>query len=1387
MSGINLEEKIAQLEFKYGGVLQKLAELHDAVVNQLEEVKTAGVKIRREKTSYISGTVLACVGRNNGNKFLKAQNTGTTAEGTKDESFYDSLAINDTWNDGGVTWKVVEDAFTSGSIVSSAINASHAEIADYASSAGSASSASWASSAGYIGPFHVNGGEVWHEPVISSGVEYNGISITLQDDTRPLGTAGVIVNGINTYPVPSSGGFLPNGKILYLHGSSAVGGTPSYDCWWFLDGKTPPATMPAGEFLTALAKNEGGKVIQIQYGDIVTPWPGDEGGDEYGGPFKVFITGSTTTTNEQTNETTTKYDFELYDPTSPINPNTNKHEWGGKVFAGENYYQAGITSGFLNAGDYLYLVGDSKSGDVSFKYTNYIPEVTLTGATNSDTGRQTITSAGFYVRIAKCEGASVTQIQHGDITVPPWKVAYADYAALAYSATYATYAEAVDYKGPFHVVQNGAYIQIVDDTFPGQYGGAVIIGNSGYRIGSANNFSLENGFRLYLQGTSSYDGNVTLEYRKIADGATITPLKQNQFLFPLAFKLQDKITQVQFGNIEQPFHTEEYQGPFKVAITGSTTTTENETTTTTYDISIRDTVSTTNNKAGKVFDGSNSYEVDSSSISLEAGEYIYLKGSSAAGNITFEFTNTSGTPSTSLFFTRLAKNQGGKIAQIHEGDIVVPWNAGTAKNVDYNGPFKVSITGSTTTTENEGLENETNTTTYDISIIDATSAAQNPINQKAGRVFDGLNSYEVASSAITVNDGDFIYFRGSITANFTRLWDFTTTSGTPSRNLFFTRLAKNEGGKIIQIHEGDILAPWYNLSAGHATEATSALYTPYRGPFHVSLTAQNTVTVFDDVRPTIGGRVIVGSSIYSADSSAGITLGDGYRLYLIGTISNGGISFNYSAANTELTPQASWLFYTQLAYNSGARIFQTQWGDIVQPLPGGGEEYQGPFKVKVDEIDDQTLAVDVTIYDPTDPSTNPYYAGIVFDGSSAYHIESDTLTGIEDGAFIYLNGTSGSDIEFSDIEGTNDLTEFSIKIAQNSGGKIVQIQHGDIYSIPWNAYNAAFAGHATEADSADIADFASSAGYMGPFNVSATAINQTTNAATVTVLDNTRTGNVGGCIVLGNIISSAPSSAGITLSNGYKLYLVGSSGANGYNFSYSANNGSISPATNTFWTQLAYNNGGRVIQTQFGDVVQPTTGVTKISVTGGTVNPSSGIGDVNIIIPPAGAGNILPVNWNVMAGTYLYPTHITGQGKYTTDPDYDDTDPNAEYIKLGEGYGGIIVGWIVAPLDAGFWSQNEYEYNLNIEQSSYSSISIPLLVPESTKVLSPGYTLEQDEDTGEYYLESVASGATGECWTPRKSYVYLPIPPGTYFNLTETGMGFHGSSSLTFYPYIQPS
>ena len=185
------------------------------------------------------------------------------------------------------------------------------------------------------------------------------------------------------------------------------------------------------------------------------------------------------------------------------------------------------------------------------------------------------------------------------------------------------------------------------------------------------------------------------------------------------------------------------------------------------------------------------------------------------------------------------------------------------------------------------------------------------------------------------------------------------------------------------------------------------------------------------------------------------------------------------------------------------------------------------------------------------------------------------------------------------------------------------------------------------------------------------------------------------------------------------------------------------------------------------------------------LNPASGKGEVEININPGGVASNLPVDWNSLAGIILYPTKVSNAGYYTTD--IQNTD--SSFQNLGNGYGGIIVGRIEAPFNDGTFNSDTGMYDdtysliLNIYTNSITPVSIDLLRTQETKVsiissgqISPG-------SSGYIIVED------GICQTPRNAYVYLCIPPDTYFEIIEepSSISYSSNNRLEFHPYIVSS
>ena len=1181
MADTNLEDVLEQLQFNYGGVLQKLAELHDEVVGQMEMLKTAGTKIRRRNTSYAKDTVLVCVGRNNGNKFLKCKTAGTTSDVQWTEATYTGFDIGSTVTDGTVVWEIMETAFTSGTIVQSASSSYYASNANYANFAGHATEAEYAASAGYVGPFHVIQGSRVESQVVSSGSvssAYDGYMFTIQDDTRPIGIGGHVVVGNSTIPLGSCHDFLADDKILYLFGSSSPSG--SYFDYGFYMGN-PPELGP-GQFLTALAKNQGGKIVQMQFGDVVQPFHNEEVGEYYNGPFKVFITGSTTTTSGS--EEVTHYNFELYDPTSPINSSTNKHEWGGKVFAGETYKRAGITSGSVRDGDTIYLVGDSKNGTISFDYTNYIPVRTSDGADTS-AGRKTITDAGFYVRIAECHGDTVTQVQHGDITVPPWKVESAVSASIADFANSAN----LTYSGPFDVITLSSQVvsetvssggsQIVtsstkfivraqDDTREENIAGAIVFGNYIHICpwSRTDSITVREGQKLYLIGELTSEG-ISVVYS--ATASVPSNLEPTVFWTQLAYNDGARMIQTQFGDIVQPWRTyspiktSSYIGPFYVGSQGPGIASGS--------INVRvcditDSRTGSDFIAGKVFDGETLHEIPAiDSLDVPNGGYVYLVGTAPYSSDNIHILTSGGSNTASSFSVRLATNKDGVIEQIQFGDIYsIPYNATNARfasRAEYHGPFHVSAINDST-----------------VKIYDDSRPAT-----YGGCVVVGSRIEEIGSGDASVVNGESVYLVGTSVYDGTISCHYEVVSAgqaiNPAPNTFWTQLAHRSAGVIIQTQYGDVVEPFYNPQE-------------YEGPFKVIITGSTQAegatpttkyqfTVIDPTAPIVQlteepewiGKVHANSSSYDvvpADISID-EIDDGDFVYLIGTSDSDADSATFSITNElpSIIPENT--FYTRLAKNEGGTIKQIQYGDITE-VPWGITgttvttlfEYEGPFKASIAGSTDEggTTTYSVNISDSL--STVTSHGGWIFDGNTRMEVVSSSVS-LSEGESVYVTGTTGSDPIITETEGTNNSSSFSIQIAKIVDGQIKQIQFGDVYSIPWNALKA------------KEADYASSAGYVGPFMVELTNIDASNNA-TVKIYDPADS-TYAGRVFDGANLYTIDSSTGFSLSNNSFVYLNGDYGSQPVITSSAGSN-----TSNSFSIKLAKNEGGKIIQLQYGNV-----------------------------------------------------------------------------------------------------------------------------------------------------------------------------------------------------------
>ena len=224
-----------------------------------------------------------------------------------------------------------------------------------------------------------------------------------------------------------------------------------------------------------------------------------------------------------------------------------------------------------------------------------------------------------------------------------------------------------------------------------------------------------------------------------------------------------------------------------------------------------------------------------------------------------------------------------------------------------------------------------------------------------------------------------------------------------------------------------------NLASG-----TTATY-DYTGPFHVSqiiisgTTSPNVnCAIIDDSRKDSngnylpGGNIIIGDAIYSVRTESDFVpkiLADGDMLYLHGSSAIGSAPIFEYIAYPMSSPIEDCVdstiqdneFYTQLAYNSGGKLIQTQFGDITT-IPWGIGEYQGAFKAERLE-DGEDGEVYVKIYDPSritydvdiEGSTviDSSIAGRIVIGSDVYTIPTIEYLSVSNGERVYLWGSSG--------------------------------------------------------------------------------------------------------------------------------------------------------------------------------------------------------------------------------------------------------------------------------------------------------------------------------------------------------------------------------------------
>ena len=170
----------------------------------------------------------------------------------------------------------------------------------------------------------------------------------------------------------------------------------------------------------------------------------------------------------------------------------------------------------------------------------------------------------------------------------------------------------------------------------------------------------------------------------------------------------------------------------------------------------------------------------------------------------------------------------------------------------------------------------------------------------------------------------------------------------------------SQTAETYQMHTGPIVVG-YDTKATAGGSQSSNTVLPYRGPFAASATASNgntlTTTVSGGYINTPGGRV-------ECASSAGITMSEGYVLYLYGssgTYDSAGaskadpVTTSYLLETSTMLPSAAAdESYTRIAINSGGTMVQVQFGDVINN--NWGNDYKNVFAIsRVPLASDQQL------------------------------------------------------------------------------------------------------------------------------------------------------------------------------------------------------------------------------------------------------------------------------------------------------------------------------------------------------------------------------------------------------------------------------------------------
>lgn len=468
----------------------------------------------------------------------------------------------------------------------------------------------------------------------------------------------------------------------------------------------------------------------------------------------------------------------------------------------------------------------------------------------------------------------------------------------------------------------------------------------------------------------------------------------------------DWIAIILFGDVSSDY---EYDGPFAVSVAGVTGST-------TY----------VNVNSGDVLfnDIRGTYDEDlTTKVALNTGESVWLKTSITGNTHAYDLIATSTIPidGSTVFYTELAKNVDGNIVQNQYGDIRYSRTkliAGSDRIIlsPANGLGDVTIDvneGAVGTTQDLTLTGSTvEGSTASIGITDSTSKINIiPENDLYVRTGTGTNELIIGSTTTAYIDV------------------VTSVSGTNDASISFSNI--NGLAKTIHIKAGSNIQLSADGTTGIIVSATGGSVTPY---------VQDLTHSFSTGTATLG---LTGSAITVSFTTAGNTY--------IEEGSNGeiviGSTFTEIPQDLSTSITGTTAFINLSGSTSNVKLIK---GNNITLEAGEGSneivigstfsefEYDGPFAVKVDHVDETTpttlyivVNTGVITYEKKRKNINAVTTSTSLSSGQSYWLKYNTVS---DAVSYYKASSPQAD--------SNNVIQ--VKLAENVGGVLRQVQFGEI-------------------------------------------------------------------------------------------------------------------------------------------------------------------------------------------------------------------------------------------------------------------------------------------------------------------------------------------------------